>query len=361
VTAAIREVLDLARWAPSGDNTQPWRFAIDADDRVTVFGFDTRRHCVYDLDGHPSQISIGALLETIAIAATRFGWATDITRRAGASDERPVFDVRFRPDARVAEDPLVAHIRERRVQRRALATRPLTGAQKDALERAVATGFTLRWLEGRSGRAKAARLNFRNAKIRLTIPEAYPVHRDIIDWDTQASEDRIPAAALGASAPALALMRWAMTSWRRIDLLNRYFAGTLAPRIELDLVPGLACAAHVAIVADEAPRSIDDYIAAGRALQRFWLTATSLSLQFQPGYTPLVFARYAREGVRFTTRERALRQAHHVGRALDRLLGADVAPRTVFMGRVGEGKAARARSVRLPLERLLEPLPDAPS
>ena len=30
-------------------------------------------------------------------------------------------------------------------------------------------------------------------------------------------------------------------------------------------------------------------------MQRFWLTATSLGLQFQPEYTPLVFARYARE------------------------------------------------------------------
>ncbi len=61
------EVLDLARWAPSGDNTQPWRFAIEASDRVAIFGRDTRAHCVYDLDGHPSQISLGALLETIAL------------------------------------------------------------------------------------------------------------------------------------------------------------------------------------------------------------------------------------------------------------------------------------------------------
>lgn len=68
----LTEILDLARWAPSGDNTQPWRFEIASDDQVVVHGFDTRQHCVYDLDGHPSQISLGALLETIALAATRF-------------------------------------------------------------------------------------------------------------------------------------------------------------------------------------------------------------------------------------------------------------------------------------------------
>lgn len=357
MSSAVRDVLDLARWAPSGDNTQPWRFAIEGDDRVTVFAFDTRRHCVYDLDGHPSQLSVGAMLETIAIAATRFHWTTAIERRPDAPDERPIFDVRFRADTSVAEDPLIAQIMERRVQRRALSRRPLTTREKETLAAAIAPAYTLRWLEGRRARASAARLNFANAKIRLTIPEAFSVHRDIIDWDTDASEQRIPASALGASPPALALMRWAMKSWRRVDLLNRYFGGTLAPRIELDLVPGLACAAHVALVAREPPKTIDDYVAAGRAVQRFWLTATSLGLQFQPGYTPLVFARYVREGVRFTTREPALRAARRIVHSLDRLLGADIAPRAVFMGRIGAGAAARSRSVRLPLEQLLRPLP----
>jgi nitroreductase len=357
MSKAMRDVLDLARWAPSGDNTQPWRFSIEADDRIAVHAFDTRHDCVYDLDGHASQLSVGALLETLAIAATRFGWTTEIERREGTSDERPVFDVRLRDDVAIGVDPLADYIVERRVQRRPLSTRRLTKSDKRALEAAVAPRFAIRWLEA-AARAKAAWLNFANAKIRLTIPEAYAVHRDVIEWNAHSSEARIPAAALGASGPSLALMRWAMASWQRVDALNRFAAGTLAPRVELDLVPGLACAAHAAIVAPGAPRTLDDYVAAGRALQRFWLTATSLGLQFQPEYTPLVFARYAREGVRFSMRERALRRARGIAARLDRLLGADVAPRVVFLGRIGEGRPAQARSLRLPLERLLEPVPE---
>src|SRR5437762_13684682 len=94
----LMEVLDLARWAPSGDNSQPWRFAVEASDRVAVFGRDTRAHCVYDLDGHPSQISLGALLETITLAATRFGLDARIERRQDSPDERPIFDIHFRHD-----------------------------------------------------------------------------------------------------------------------------------------------------------------------------------------------------------------------------------------------------------------------
>jgi hypothetical protein len=353
--SSLVEILDLARWAPSGDNTQPWRFAIDAPDRITVFGHDTRAHCVYDLDGHPSQISLGALLESIALAATRFGLGTTVTRREGSPDERPVFDVLLRRENGLAEDALVAYIRERRVQRRPLRLRRLSEIERQALERAVEPDFRLIWFEGWSGRARIAWLNFASAKIRLTLPEAYQVHRDVIDWGVRVSEDRIPSAALGASTPTLILMRWAMASWKRIDFLNRYFAGTLAPRIELDLIPGLACAAHCVLVAQRAPTTADDYIAAGRALQRFWLTVTSLGLQFQPEYTPLVFARYARESVRFAASDRAMQQAQMIRATLDQLLGPDVAPRAVFMGRIGAGRPADARSMRLPLERLLQP------
>ena len=66
----LLHILDQARWAPSGDNTQPWRFELAAPDHVVVHASDTRADTVYDLDGHPSQISVGALLETIAIAAS---------------------------------------------------------------------------------------------------------------------------------------------------------------------------------------------------------------------------------------------------------------------------------------------------
>jgi nitroreductase len=326
----LMEVLDLARWAPSGDNTQPWRFALETADRVAVFGHDTRTHCVYDLDGHPSQISLGALLETMALAGTRFGLAAQIDRRKGSPDDKPVFDVRFHYEAGIAEDPLVSHIQERRVQRRPLRVRNLTQREKQVLEDAVKPGFQISWWGGWKGRAKFAWLNFSSAKIRLTLPEAYRVHRDAIEW--------------GARTATLTLMRWAMASWERIAFLNRYLAGTLAPRVELDLLPGLACAAHCLLVAGRAPTKLADYVAAGRALQRFWLTATSLGLQFQPQYTPLVFARYARQGVRFTTSAPAIEQAQAISAALDRLLGPDVALRAMFMGRIGAGKPGALES-----------------
>jgi hypothetical protein len=73
------------------------------------------------------------------------------------------------------------------------------------------------------------------------------VHREIIEWDARYSEDRVPDQALGADPLSLRSMRWVMASWDRVQLMNRWFGGTLAPRLQLDLLPGLFCAAHFAL------------------------------------------------------------------------------------------------------------------
>ena len=79
----IERILDLARWAPSGDNTQPWRFEVVDDRHFVIYGRDTREWCVYDLNGRASQLAIGALLETIALAASGEGFSARFDRRPG--------------------------------------------------------------------------------------------------------------------------------------------------------------------------------------------------------------------------------------------------------------------------------------
>jgi molybdopterin/thiamine biosynthesis adenylyltransferase len=349
----IEQILNLARWAPSGDNTQPWRFEILDEHHVVVHGFDTRDHCVYDLDGHSSQIALGALLETMSIAASGHGLRTDIQRRLGTPETKPTFDVRFKPDAMIQPDPLIPNIPQRSVQRRAMRTRPLTQREKQVLEASVGEGYRILWLESFGNRLRAAHLMFNNAKLRLTIPEAYQVHRAIIQWNTRFSENLVPDQSLGLDAMTLRLMNWVMQSWKRVEFFNTFLAGTWAPRIQMDLIPGIACAAHFVILANQDPESINDYIAAGHAMQNFWLTATKLGLHLQPEMTPLIFGRYARQGIKFSKVASAQEYSKKLLTQIENLLGADQASRATFMGRIGNSRAPVARSVRLPLHKLM--------
>ena len=351
-SSIAEQILTLARWAPSGDNTQPWRFKIEADDHIVVLGHDTREHCVYDLRGEASRLAHGALLECIALAASRHGLRADITTRRDRPDEAPIYDVRLAPDAGVTPDPLADHIESRTVQRRPMSRRALTTEQQRALEDCLAPGYTVRWLGG-SDRLRMARLLFRNGRLRLLLPEGFPLHRDIIEWGARFSEDRIPEQAVGFDPLTARVSRWALQSWARLSFLNRYLGGTLLPALQLDFLPGLMCAAHFVLLAPRPPLDKADYLAAGRQLMRFWLTATRLGLHLQPAMTPLIFARYLRHGIAFT-REPTLRaRCARVAAGHQTLVGASEWERALFMGRLGADSPPRARSLRLPLPRLL--------
>jgi hypothetical protein len=350
----IEQILELARWAPSGDNTQPWRFELTGDDTLVVHGFDTREHCVYDFEGHPSQISIGAMLETLRIAATGHRMRAEIKRRAAAPDDKPTFDIRLLPDDRVEPSPLIAAIVERTVQRRPMHLRPLTGAQKSALEASVGTGYRVIWRESLADRLHMARLLFRSARIRLTMPEAYRVHRDVIEFNAKFSADRIPDQAIGLDPVTTRTMQWMMASWSRVRFFNAYLGGTMLPRVELDLIPGIACAAHFVIVRAQPPTSLDDFVEAGSAVQRFWLTATREQLFLQPEMTPLIFGWYTRAEKRFSTLPALWADAITLARRWNAFFSEDIARSAVFCGRLGAGPRPTSRSLRLPLTALLK-------
>lgn len=348
----LLQIIDLARWAPSGDNTQPWRFELVADDHIAIHGHDTRDHVLYDFDGRPSQMAHGALLETLRLAATRYGLLAEWSIRPDQPDTAPIYDVKLLP-ATISEDPLVAFIKSRTVQRRAMSTTPLRPEHKEALISAVGDDFTLQFFESFKDRLAVARLLWKNAYIRLTCPEAYPVHRDIIEWNAQFSTDRIPDQAVGTDPVTTKLMRWVMRSWERVDFFNRYLTGTIVPRIELDFIPALACASHVLMHAKRSQGDdLRDHLVAGIALQRIWLTASMLGLHLQPQMTPVIFHWYTKCGRPISSTLEITDRAAKLAKQFEEL-GSEV-PDTdfVFFCRIGRSGAPHSRSLRRSLEDL---------
>jgi hypothetical protein len=88
-------------------------------------------------------------------------------------------------------------------------------------------------------------------------------------------------------------------------------------------------------------------------MQRFWLTATAQSLQLQPELTPLIFSRYVREERVFSATPGMQERAAELSRQGEALVGKPAWEAAVFMGRIGAGEPAKARSLRRPLRALL--------
>lgn len=352
INSALRQILALARWAPSGDNTQPWRFKIVGEWAIEIHGFDTRDHILYDYLGHASHMAHGALLETMRIAATGHGCAMNWDVVSDSDCRRPIYRVRFAPSD-LPEDKLFPFIEQRVVQRRPMHTTRLGGSRAAALSQAAGSDFGVKILESWSQRVAVAKLLWHNAYLRLTCPEAYPVHREIIEWGARFSKDRIPEQAVGVDPLTAKLMAWVMQDWERVVFFNRYLLGTVFPRIQLDVFPALGCAAHVLLMPKREPNCLEDWLALGQAMQRVWLTASSLGLYLQPEMTPVIFRWYVQGQIQFSQEKSLYHKAEALAARFERLVGAEPSDPFGFFCRVGESNAPLSRSTRQDLDFLL--------
>jgi len=346
----IEAVLELGRWAPSGDNVQPWRFTLLSPSTATVqFAFDPA--AIYEYRGaEPSVLSAGMLLETLQIAARDTGHELHYTVEGPTSVR-----VSLRPGG--VPDVLSGAVKQRSVDRRPYRTRPLTIREMGALHHAIGPHLSIRWFAQPRDRVAIGRLSAAATAIRLRAPEAFDTHRAAIDWRGGDSESGIPADAVGLDPVTLRLMRWALGRWSRVWWLNR-LTGTGALSAQLDYAPALGCAAFFLVcpaepLASDASRRFTQLLQAGQALQRFWLTATKLGLAMQPALAVIGFAHYGATRVPFTTEPALLARAAQLAGAFEATLGTTPAD-ALFLGRIGEPRRRRrrARSVRMSLDAL---------
>ena len=349
----IVRILTLARWAPSGDNCQPWKFEIINEKHVVVHGTDTREWCLYDFDGHASHIAHGALIETIRIAASAEKLTVSWKRRGDSAGTTAIYDIHFQPEPELSDDPLLPFIESRVVKRRMMKTTPLTEEQKRTLASAVAPDLEVVFFETGSDKSNIAKLLWRSAYVRLTCPEAYSVHREVIEWNARFSIDRIPEEAVGVDRLTARLMRWVMHSWKRVSFFNKFLFGTILPRIQLDVLPAIFCGTHALLKPKARLSSTDDYVTAGMSIQRFWLTVASQGLYLQPQMTPVIFRWYARHEKPFSALPEPMNVAKEISDRFEKLANIDKQDDLAFFCRLGESSPPRSRSLRKALGDLI--------
>ena len=371
----IEEIFEYAKWAPSGDNMQPQRIEVTGDLTCVIHGHDTRDHVVYDLEGNASKLALGCFIENCKIAAQSLNYELEVnltTNKEGQEPEHkdyslfPTFSLSLTPTKEaLKQHSLFPYIKTRCVQRKRMGTRKLTKIEKQKFEDILPEGFSVVWKETFAERWAIAKFMYGNATTRLSMKEGYDVHSKIMEFtpiskDTSPekncnstfSKDKLPANSLGIDPITIALTKWTLKSWKRFKFLDTYLGGTIAPKLLLDFSTAIKSCAHFVIVADKEPETLENYLAAGAAIQRFWLQATELQLGFQPEQTPVIFSEYLRNGTSFSSNEFTQKNVVKIDKSFKSLIGDDNVKRAVFMGRLGRTTMPTSRSVRLSLEEL---------
>lgn len=135
-TAKLEFLLHYAILAPSGHNSQPWKFSV-SEDEIRVFADKTRWLKIADPDRKTLHISLGCALENLLIAGGHFGYGCQVTYFPKPDQEDLVAAVQFMPQGQPPssrEPALFAAITARHTNRKFYDGRPIPSSDRLRLQ-----------------------------------------------------------------------------------------------------------------------------------------------------------------------------------------------------------------------------------
>ena len=300
-------ILQSAILAPSADNHHQIRFEIISN---TIHIYHTRTQ--FPLEGEYKWVlallSLGAITENIALAASRFNFHTEAIPFPDPYDPRLIMQITLHTDKTEEDDPLREMIPLRHTNRNLRFHGPsMTQAEQETLHQAIQkySDCKLHWLDKSTLRKQSLCLmriaeteRFRNP---ILHEELFSAIRFDIGWHTSCTEG-LPPGALGIESLSRGFFSL-LRHWPIAQLANSFgihhVLGFRSSYLLCRLAPHL-CALSV--------KKIDtqSILQAGRSFQRLWLTLTKQRHVLQPMPASAIYAlpQAINEGIPATLQQR---------------------------------------------------------
>ena len=338
----IEPLLDAASRAPSGDNTQPWRFVVE-DDTVSLAVDPDRDPSPMNSGQRMSRIAVGAALENLLLAAQTLGLSAELAddpspylarvRLSGEGDDSARLDPRFgtRSTNRRAYDG------------RAIAPEVLARLAAETPER---DGVATHWVVGSDRLNALAAMIGRSDGLMFGEPTMRRAFLGNVRFDRppgEAVDEGLSLGSLeltGADRVALRIMRRTPHAVLKLGRAASVFSGKARQLI-------VSSSGLFVVAASDGSEGTD--VEVGRAVQRAWLALTAAGLAAQPMMSLPVLANALDHG------DDRLKTALGVGRVaalLDDFRG--LVPeigssRSAWLMRFGYAPPPSGRTGRLPL------------
>ena len=266
--------------APSGDNCQPWKFDM-RENRIDLFLDPLKDESFFNVNQIASLISCGAVIENIKIAASALGLNTRIESFEPKKNDNQVAGIDLLPGGDQA-DPLSDQIWKRHTNRKFYDKKPLPQSVTDQLISSIEDfpETDLQVITDRKKMKKLAKMIFQVDRIRT---EYRPLHDHLMsmirftDQEMIETRDGLPLKNLEAGIAGELFLK--MTKpWAVMNMMNRIGVGRM---VALHSYQGMVNSSGIGLLTVNGTSGID-FLKGGQALQRLWLTLTSLGLQMQP-------------------------------------------------------------------------------
>lgn len=117
IASEIRKIIEYGTKAPSGHNTQPWKFRF-SENEIQIHPDFKRALPIVDPDNHALYISLGCAAENIILASRNIGYNTDLNIEKG-TDGVNFISIKVQRDSAAQKDDLFEYIEKRQVTRNA--------------------------------------------------------------------------------------------------------------------------------------------------------------------------------------------------------------------------------------------------
>ncbi|MCF7991246.1 MAG: hypothetical protein K9M02_12450 [Thiohalocapsa sp.] len=274
--AHIRFLMAPAAAAPSADNTQPWRLHGQAGRFAADYDASEAAARVFASDRHAERLTMGALIENVLQAAEAASLDADWTIDAAGPTylDGRVRDSQLRDEA--DKHPLFRRHTNRLRYRNTGLPKPLVETLQDLQQehcRLLIIDTPDAMGQVRALVELASRLRFRT--------------REIHEWFAAVLRFRPEEVATGTGLdvatidlpPGGRLLLRVIRDWERLSRLNRLGMYKLLAAIEAKKIQNAGL-----IIAVVGPSDAESDLAAGRLMERAWLTLTEQDIAVQPFY-----------------------------------------------------------------------------
>lgn len=260
-------LVEAAIKAPSGHNTQPWKFE-QSESGISIHPDFKRALAVVDSDNHALYISLGCALENIIIAANKKGYQCTMKYPA---DLRSGIDIQLRKDEAVnlQNDHLHDLISARQVNRNKYSDKEVPAEELQKLNSSFEfEGISLVLLNGRENFVNIIPLIIEGNNLQFGNKQFV---NELTSWvrysksEAEKTKDGLWTATMGLPAMGRLIGNFVIK--------NFVSAKSESKRLQsiLKHTQGLAI-----FIAEE--NDVASWVKVGRAFQRFGLTATKLGI-----------------------------------------------------------------------------------
>lgn len=347
---SIAEMLvGYASLAPSGGNSQPWRFSFR--DRELLVALDPNAPVSYrDAGRLGSYLAIGAAIENALIAAAEHGIAVDVKVVREVANDGVVARLRWGGSAvtRLRHSERLALIERRATNRRLGDGRPLDEIHAAALRSAVAgSAVHLQLVSAVDARMRVGQILGAFDRIQCSVSALHAEIAAEMRWTEEEAErtrDGVDIATLELGAKE----KLALQLVARQDVAAILRTPGRGRALETSALQALTSSAAAGLIRVNG-RTHRSFLEAGRAMQRVWLEATRLGLALQP-WTAITFVAKLSGTMQaeiFTPGE--AEEVRKLGEGLDEVFRERSSWTTAILFRVSHAKGPSACSRRRPV------------